>query len=345
MDGVVRGHNVLVCQQFKPLIMETNSKGRSFQPTKGIKYVKHEQINAILWNKAVLQSKIPLLYAMYEYLDAVCDKRWDALIFNDYEAVFPLPKKVKWGIPYLIQPIFCQQLGAFGSNTNITTAAFLGKIPKYYLRVHLQMNAYFDQHPTEAERIENSSSLMPILALPNKTNLTLDLNYAPSYNKDCKKNLNYLASIPIKYATNNVTFKKAIDLYRETWGSLNPKLGNDEYQRFETACLAVPQEAGLCFTISATKETNNTLLATAIFLMTQASTETGKICIHYVCAAPTKEGKSIGIMHGIIDHVIQQHLGKDVIFDFEGSSIPSVAAFYQKFGAVASDFHVLRRGI
>jgi hypothetical protein len=38
---------------------------------------------------------------------------WDALIWGDYEFVMPLTPKRKWGITYLYQPTFCQQLGIF----------------------------------------------------------------------------------------------------------------------------------------------------------------------------------------------------------------------------------------
>jgi hypothetical protein len=110
-----------------------------------IKYLKHEQIDPEKWNAAVLSSETPLFYALFGYLDCVTENRWDALIFNEYEAVFPLPYKKKWGLKYLVQPVFCQQLGAFGSNKSVTTGDFLRAIPKGFLRVRLNLNGYFDR--------------------------------------------------------------------------------------------------------------------------------------------------------------------------------------------------------
>ncbi|MEY4709998.1 MAG: hypothetical protein RIS28_1130 [Bacteroidota bacterium] len=59
-----------------------------------IKYLEHEQIDPEKWNAAVLSSETPLFYALFGYLDCVTENRWDALVFNEYEAVFPLPYKI-----------------------------------------------------------------------------------------------------------------------------------------------------------------------------------------------------------------------------------------------------------
>jgi hypothetical protein len=49
--------------------------------------------------------------------------------------------------------------------------------------------------------------------------------------------------------------------------------------------------------------------------------------------APTVIGKSIGATHAIIDEVLKEYAQNDLIFDFEGSVIESVAYFYSKFGS------------
>jgi hypothetical protein len=56
-------------------------------------------------------------------------------------------------------------------------------------------------------------------------------------------------------------------------------------------------------------------------------------------------GRAIGIMHGIINWVIQKYEGENVLLDFEGSSIPSVASFYKKFGATEFPYFVFQRGV
>ena len=80
-----------------------------------IQYVDHHQIDPTKWDCAVLQSPHPLVYGLFNYLNAVCDTQWDALIYNDYEAVFPITKKSKLGLNYFFNPIFALQLGIFSN--------------------------------------------------------------------------------------------------------------------------------------------------------------------------------------------------------------------------------------
>ena len=302
-----------------------------------IQYVDHHQIDPTKWDSAILRSPHPLAYGLFEYLNAVCESQWDALIYNDYEAVFPLPFKKKFGIKYLVQPVFCQQLGAFGSNVNVSTHHFLSAIPKRFLRVRLQLNPYFDQ-TNEVESIQTKPA--GIIAssgkLTTKTNMTIQLSQPLDYNKDCKKNLHRLAELPIEYKINAISIRDAIDTYRKAWGKQNPEIEDEHYQLFANACTDK-----LSFTVTAHHQKEGDLLGAAIFLITPENT---KRSLHYVCAGPTEAGKSIGVMHGIIDFILNRYKGENMLFDFEGSSIASVASFYKKFGANEEPFFCFNRG-
>ena len=305
-----------------------------------IQYVEHIKIDPAKWDYAVMQSPSPLIYGFFDYLSAVSENQWDALIYNDYEAVFPLPFKKKFGIKYLVQPVFCQQLGAFGINANISTRDFLQAIPRTFLRVRLQLNPYFDQEngidQTSTKKhtgIQTSDDKNLVL----RTNMTLDLSQPLEYNKDCRKNLSRLAELPIDYQINSISIDEAIATYRKAWGKQNPELGDHQYQLFANAC-----SGKFSFTVSAVHGTTEELLGAAIFLITP---ENPRRSLHYLCAGPTGTGKTMGIMHGIIDYILKKHQGDNVLFDFEGSSIESVASFYKKFGAKEAPFFCFNRGI
>ncbi len=302
-----------------------------------IQYVDHHQIDPTKWDSAILRSPHPLAYGLFEYLNAVCESQWDALIYNDYEAVFPLPFKKKFGIKYLVQPVFCQQLGAFGSNINVSTHHFLSAIPKRFLRVRLQLNPYFDQ-TNEVESIQTKPAgiIASSRKLTTKTNMTIQLSQPLDYNKDCKKNLHRLAELPIEYKINAISIREAIDTYRKAWGKQNPEIEDEHYQLFANACTDK-----LSFTVTAHHQKEGDLLGAAIFLITPENT---KRSLHYVCAGPTEAGKSIGVMHGIIDFILNRYKGENMLFDFEGSSIASVASFYKKFGANEEPFFCFNRG-
>lgn len=302
-----------------------------------IQYVDHHHIDPTKWDSTILRSPHPLVYGLSEYLNAICESQWDALIYKDYEAVFPLPFKKKFGIKYLVQPVFCQQLGAFGSNVNVSTNDFLSAIPKRFLRVRLQLNPYFDQK-NEVESIQTKPA--GIIAssgkLTTKTNMTIQLSQPLNYNKDCKKNLHRLAELPIEYQINAISIREAIDTYRKAWGKQNPEIGDEHYQLFANACTEK-----LSFTVTAHHQKEGDLLGAAIFLITPENT---KRSLHYVCAGPTEAGKSIGVMHGVIDFILNRYQGENMLFDFEGSSIASVASFYKKFGANEEPFFCFNRG-
>ena len=84
-----------------------------------ILHLRHNQIDRIKWDATIAQSLCDLPYAYSWYLDVVCPM-WEALVTEDYAYVMPLPLKKKWGISYLIHPIWVQQLGVFSAQ-EVTT--------------------------------------------------------------------------------------------------------------------------------------------------------------------------------------------------------------------------------
>ncbi|PHX92186.1 MAG: hypothetical protein CK532_04235 [Flavobacteriales bacterium] len=326
------------------------------QEAKKICYVSNNRINKDKWNCCVSAGKPNLAYAHSNYLDVVCKGEWDALIYGDYEAVFPLPIKKKWGLQYIVQPAFCQQLGAFGNDEHIGTEAFIKRIPWRFVRVRLQLNPYFALkdipigidgtaifHTQKPNRMFLSSLIKHFIqrgVLQQKDNFILPLLVVNPFNKDAQKNIKALESLEIRYKKNEIGYQEVIQTYRTAWGHLNPDISQKTYDNFAMACHKIELNA---FTVSAHSE-NDELLGAAIFLSTQGN-ENEPGYLHYVCAGPTVKGKTLGIMHGILNHVIQSFKNRNMVLDFEGSSIESVAAFYKKFNAQNAPFWVLKRGI
>ena len=114
-----------------------------------IQYIENKNINFKKWDACIASSFNRLIYGFSWYLDVVCDD-WDALVLNDYEGVFPLPKRKKWGIDYIYQPFFCQQLGVF-SKKKIEIDLFLNYIPKKfkYLELNVGLSKKFAFHENE----------------------------------------------------------------------------------------------------------------------------------------------------------------------------------------------------
>ncbi|MBL7810912.1 MAG: GNAT family N-acetyltransferase [Bacteroidetes bacterium] len=275
-----------------------------------ITYLRRKEIDSTRWDRCILGAKNSVAYALSSYLDALCDGQWDALVAGDYEAVFPLPWRKKWGISYIYMPFFCQQLGVFSATEIWNQDAFIRAIPRHFRLIHLQLNPSFP------------------FALPCKkrSNYVLHLQHSfetlcNHFNADAQKNLRKLDQLLIQYNT-QISVAEVIDVYRQAWGESNPNIHTADYARFEIACTQMAEE-GQVWTLGAYREQE--LLGAALFLVSPRF-------VHYVCAGPTAAGRSVGIMHGIIREAIRRYANTPVYLDFEGSEIPGVAKFYQKFG-------------
>ena len=55
-----------------------------------IRFVEHNEVDTDKWDQCIKRSINSTPYAFSWYLDIVVSN-WNALILNDYEAVFPLP--------------------------------------------------------------------------------------------------------------------------------------------------------------------------------------------------------------------------------------------------------------
>jgi hypothetical protein len=83
-------------------------------------------------------------------------------------------------------------------------------------------------------------------------------------------------------------------------------------------------EKKMCFTRKIT-DNNGALLAIGLFLK-------DKRRIYNLVNTTTDEGRLKEANHFLLDEVIREFAGQSLLFDFEGSDIPGVKAFYEKFG-------------
>ena len=54
---------------------------------------------------------------------------------------------------------------------------------------------------------------------------------------------------------------------------------------------------------------------------------------YYILAGNHPNSKTVGASNLLINTFIKDHAGQDLLLDFEGSDIPSLAFFYSRFGA------------
>ena len=108
-----------------------------------IKVLKHNKIDKKSWDDCIHKSFNGNVYALSWYLDII-HPEWDALVENNYERVMPLTNSKKFGLSYMFQPFFAQQLGVYSTSqlSQEDVERFINAIPKQYLLTQYRLNSY-----------------------------------------------------------------------------------------------------------------------------------------------------------------------------------------------------------
>ncbi|MCX6266168.1 MAG: GNAT family N-acetyltransferase [Bacteroidetes bacterium] len=289
-----------------------------------INYLKHTQIDINRWNDCISKSINRRVYAFSWYLDIV-SPGWDALVEGDYERVFPLTHKNKWGICYLAQPYFTQQLGVF-SPTVISqrqVADFISAIPLgfRYVEIHLNsMNNFAGPEETPVQRVNYELDLSP-----SGENLT------QQYSQNTRRNIRKAreSGVLISHSTG---VDELIDLFRYNFGEKEGKLKESNYATLRRL-ITHGLDHNLGFILgSTTKE--GILSAGAFFLFDHAR-------VYFLFAASGAEARENGGMFFLIDQFIDDNSGKNLILDFEGGNDANLGRFYKSFGAIETLYPTL----
>lgn len=286
-----------------------------------LSYVKHGSIDKIRWNEVVGQSANSRVYALSWYLNLVSEG-WDALIWGDYEFVMPLTIRRKWGIKYLFPPLYCQQLGIFPVPPRQIQIEFSNRIRELFRFIEIQVNSQMEP------------DAFPGLTVIPRNNLILPLigTYAvlsSNYSKDRARNL----MVAKKSGITVLTGMNAREYTNHNRMALNRSIKFFSSGSLETI-ISYTQSVGKGFIIHA-YTVRNDLCAAAFFV------QSGNRVV-YLNAFSTNEGRATSAMTAIIDKLISEQAGSGLLLDFEGSSIPGIAAFMKGFGALPETYYLLK---
>ena len=283
-----------------------------------IRYLKHTDINKLKWDTCITSSAQSLLYAESWFLDIV-SPGWDALVEDDYKSVFPLTKRKKFGINYLFQPFFTQQLGLFSIDVNISenkVIEFLSAIPGKFKLIEIQLNSF--NYFTSFNSFTINRKLTCHLSLSESYEKIRE-NYSENLRRNIKKSLT--SGIE---TTKNVVPEDIISLFRLNKGLEINKLKEGDYKTF----LKLLSEANSrnLLDCRGILDSNGNLIAGCIFLKS-------KFSFIFLFSATNKEAKETGAMSLLIDSFIKEHSNEDNLLDFEGSMDINLARFYKSFGS------------
>lgn len=279
-----------------------------------IKYLKHDQIDKQKWDDCIRNSVNSLIYGYSYYLDCMADN-WDALVMDEYSSVMPLPWKKKFGIQYIYQPFLVAQAGIFATDIiNVNVANFIAAIPQKFKLIEISLNT-----GNSINNIDRTSTVKSNYVLPLSRNYDdLHNGYKENIRRNVKKamqsgctlskdvNVEELISLAVKQMMmQGMETSENVTRFRNLYSILS--------KRGEAVCYGVHSP-------------NKKLLSCCCFFISGNRA-------YYILVGNAPEGKEYGASHALIDGVINEYSGKDMILDFEGSDIPGLAFFYSGFGA------------
>jgi len=223
---------------------------------------------------------------------------------------------------YVYQPNYCQQLGVFALSNDVQLFdAFYTALRKKFWFFHVQQNPFF---PSGKE----------LSGFKEKTNLTLSLQPSyteiqQQYSESTKRNVNRGKKLSLIYSVDEMSTRRFVEVYSaNTLGVPKTKI---------TELIKTLSTQGMLSLLSVKSEFLEVLAADVVI-------KTPTRLVHLI-PVTTPNGRTQGAMHFLIDQLIQQHAGTDMVLDFEGSSVENIARFYKSFGATEENFFYIRKRI
>jgi len=285
-----------------------------------IRFYERAQIDTDRWDRFIKGSPQYRLYASSSWLDHL-SPNWGALINTSYSVVMPLTIKKKYGIPYLAQPRFTQQLGLY-SDAPLSPAA---------------ATDFFDRAAQLFPFAEIFSNLPADPTTPALRNYILPLN--ASYADIRKRYSRSLINNSLKPVAKNKLICQthtdtgaAIEMYRRLY---QQRMGvtHSAFRKLEALAGHLAKKE-CCFTRQVISP-GGAPLAISLFFKDEQR-------IYNLCSATPPEGRKLHANYFLYDTLIREFAGSGLILDFEGSTIPGIAAFYRKFGAVPEPYYFIK---
>jgi hypothetical protein len=282
-----------------------------------LKYIANKQIDTKKWDECIGNSANSRVYAFSWFLDRVA-KNWDALVWGDYKYVMPLTFNRKWGLTYLYQPTFCQQLGVFPEPPDDIQQQFAQFVFSKYRYVQIQVTPQMQTTNFKQFAVTpKTNQVLPLIAAYPEISMRFSQNTKRNIAKAKNESVTVMKGLnPADF----ISAKKMADTVKSSFHSFK----NLE----KIIAFSLSESTG---TIYAAYTSANELCAAAFFL------HSGNRVV-YLSAFSSSEGKKNRAMHLIVDEFISEFAGSGILLDFEGSSIEGVARFYNGFGALTETY-------
>lgn len=289
-----------------------------------ISYLGNDEIDRVRWDASLREIPSVRPYAMSWYLD-IMSPGWEALVDDDYLAVFPLPRRRKYGLSYVATPVFLQQLGLFSADGDRKRMAeeFISFMPEFCRLVDLCIG---------------QEAHVPGYSLTPRYNyeMKLDAPYEKawvSYMTDCRRNINIARRYP-QEITEDAKPEELIHLFRKYTAGRAGVIRNSSYERLQNLMEHCTGSGnGRILGVRSPKGK----LLWGMFLIEAEGRTT------MLFTAGSRKSRELRTSYLVIDHLIRNYSGTGQILDFAGSSVPSIALFMRSFGGERTTYWRLYR--
>lgn len=281
-----------------------------------IRYLKNNDIDVIKWDQCINKSFNGNVYALSWYLDIV-HEGWEALVEDDYQRVMPLTVSRKFGVDYMFQPFFTQQLGVFSIkklNPDVIKK-FVAHIPEHIRYVHVNLNSFNKLKENGYELKANKNHIQDLI----KEYPKIAQKYSTNTKRNLKKSLKFKLSL-----MKNIKPEAVIELFRNNKGKKIGKWDEGHYQNLKRLMYSsIYKGKGLVYGVFTEQ---NHLCAGAFFVKSNNR-------LVFLFSGSDEVAKETSAITFLIDSVIQEFSPSQLVLDFEGSNDVNLARFYKGFGA------------
>lgn len=271
-----------------------------------IRKLKYHEIDFKKYSECLENSEQRKYSASKDFLDITSGKQWEILVYNDYEAVMPVPFIRKAGLKIVINPKLCQQLGIFSKNDNIQiNDLFLNFLEKKYM---IWYYAFNDSNKFSKPLKQRKNFL--IFQQPYET---VKQRYSPKRKRKLRLDEEVLAKSEIREVPQ-----------KEIWEFISENIIGAKKQKDKKAFLQLFldfEKAGY-LTITAFFYDHMVINAIAVYNDQKTAALLGTF--------NNKDFIKLSGSSVIIDHVISKNI-ESKIFDFEGSEVPAIEEFFRGF--------------
>ncbi len=281
-----------------------------------ILYLRHKQIDMVKWDRCITNAFNGNIYAYSWYLNIVCNT-WDALIYDDYKAVFPLPIKKKFGFSWLYHPLLSGQLGIFSIDKldSRLVNLFLERIPYKFKKINVKLNKFIKIEKCDYYITKHSTFVIDLI----RNTTSIYSAYTPELRIIIDKALLQNLSV-----INALQPQQVIDFLFDEDTIVNKSIRNEQVSQLQKilACFVGSKLGSIYGVYSGV----NNICALGIFLYSH-----NKISVPLL--AVNSEGKEHNAIQLLLHTVIYNNIEQNITLAYEEANNKYFSNVFLSFGA------------